>query len=488
MDIVSKNPEKPLVNLSTSRFSRFRRFWMTSLLVVSDSISLCLAAFLGLGFRLVVGGLPISVDYYYSLLPLLLVFIAVYAITGLYPSVGLNPIEELRRLTLATTSTFFMLIVISFWGKIAGEFSRLVLSFFWVFGLLIVPFLRWLVRQVALRAKVWGEPIALIGCGPQTRKLMQFLAANRQLGWVPKVVVNGFSQSEEIFTGISVLDSKQLQKEPRLLSDFHIYTAVIVPSEIPIDFQSLIVDDQRFGFHRLILISSLGWVGGSAVVPYDLQGVLGLEVQRKLLNSGEQFVKRLMDLTLVVIGGTFVLPLIGLIALWIRMETPGGSFYSQKRVGKGNKELNVWKFRTMVMDAEQILERCLCESPELREEWEKSHKLKNDPRITHVGAILRRTSLDELPQLWNVLKGEMSLVGPRPIVSDEIKYYQETFRLYTLVLPGITGLWQVSGRSDTTYESRVRLDEYYIRRWSIFMDIYILARTLWVVLKRSGAY
>jgi Undecaprenyl-phosphate galactose phosphotransferase WbaP len=328
----------------------------------------------------------------------------------------------------------------------------------------------------------------VIGSGPQTRILVQFLGANRQLGWVPKVVVNGFNYSDEDLSGIPVLDSKHLQANPDFLCDLHIHTAVIVPNETPVDFQSLIVDERRFGLQRLILISSLGWVGGSAVIPYDLQGILGLEVQRRLLNSSEQFIKRLIDLVLVIVGGFFALPLMGLITLLISLETPGSSFYCQKRVGKEGKDIRVWKFRTMVINAEQLLERCLCESPEMREEWENSHKLKNDPRITRAGAILRRTSLDELPQLWNVLKGEMSLVGPRPIVRDEIKHYQETFRLYTQVVPGMTGLWQVSGRSDTTYESRVRLDEYYIRRWSIFMDFYILARTLWVVLKRSGAY
>jgi Undecaprenyl-phosphate galactose phosphotransferase WbaP len=487
MENITYASGKPLMN-SSLQYSRFSRQWMTLYLIISDLLSLCLASGLALSVRLLWGGQPLALDRYIKLLPLLFVFIVIYAIAGLYPTVGLNPIEEMRRLTLITTSTFFMLIVVTFLWGVAGNFSRLTLTLFWIFGLLTVPLMRWLTRRVALGAKVWGEPIAVIGSGPQTHKTVDFLNANRTLGLIPRVVVNGFSQMDENYSGILVLESKHLQETPDLLSKLHIHTAVIVPAETPLDFQSLIVDERHFGFQRLILISSLGWVGGSAIVPYDLQGVLGLEVQRKLLNASEQLMKRFMDLILVLMGSIFVLPLIGLIALLIRLESPGSSFYCQKRVGRDSKEIRVWKFRTMVVNAEQRLERCLRESPELREEWDACHKLKNDMRVTRVGAILRKTSFDEIPQLWNVLKGEMSLVGPRPIVSDEIKHYREAFRLYTQVLPGMTGLWQVSGRSDTTYESRVRLDEYYIRRWSIWMDIYILIRTFWVVVKHSGAY
>jgi lipopolysaccharide/colanic/teichoic acid biosynthesis glycosyltransferase len=148
----------------------------------------------------------------------------------------------------------------------------------------------------------------------------------------------------------------------------------------------------------------------------------------------------------------------------------------------------VWKFRTMVMNADTILADCLQHDEKLQAEWTATHKLKDDPRVTRVGRFLRKTSLDELPQLLNVVHNEMSLVGPRPIVDDEIQHYATSYRMYTQVRPGLTGLWQVSGRSDTSYAYRVSLDEYYVRHWSIWMDLYILARTLWVVAKGSGAY
>jgi lipopolysaccharide/colanic/teichoic acid biosynthesis glycosyltransferase len=142
----------------------------------------------------------------------------------------------------------------------------------------------------------------------------------------------------------------------------------------------------------------------------------------------------------------------------------------------------------MCWNAQEILEHYLQKHPELREEWERDQKLKDDPRVTWVGKILRRTSLDELPQLWNVVRGEMSLVGPRPIVADEVPRYGESFELYSQVRPGLTGLWQVSGRNNTTYERRVVLDSYYVRNWSVWLDIYVFAKTIRVVMGGKGAY
>jgi Undecaprenyl-phosphate galactose phosphotransferase WbaP len=198
--------------------------------------------------------------------------------------------------------------------------------------------------------------------------------------------------------------------------------------------------------------------------------------------------KRGLDLILVLIGGLAILPLLALITAWVALESSGGVFYCHARIGQDGKRFKVWKFRTMVSNADQLLKDCLDCNPGMRVEWEASHKLKNDPRLTRSGIFLRKASLDELPQLWNVFKGEMSLVGPRPIVDDEVRHYADVFQLYTHVLPGLTGLWQVSGRSDTSYETRIHLDEYYIRHWSIWRDIYIIFQTVKVVLGRHGAY
>jgi Undecaprenyl-phosphate galactose phosphotransferase WbaP len=176
------------------------------------------------------------------------------------------------------------------------------------------------------------------------------------------------------------------------------------------------------------------------------------------------------------------------IAVLVRLDSPGPIFYGQQRLGQGAQLFTAWKFRSVVTNGDQVLERFFQHYPEARITWDQEHKIKYDPRVTRIGRLLRRTSLDELPQLWNVLRGEMSLVGPRPIVGDEIRHYADKFDLYKRVLPGITGLWQVSGRSDVTYTERVNLDAYYVRNWSVWLDLYIFLRTVWVVLVGDGAY
>jgi Undecaprenyl-phosphate galactose phosphotransferase WbaP len=195
-----------------------------------------------------------------------------------------------------------------------------------------------------------------------------------------------------------------------------------------------------------------------------------------------------MDLLLTLIIGLAVLPLLLFIVILIKLDTKGPLLYGHLRIGRHGDRFKVWKFRTMVHNADHVLKGFLKRHPKLKREWERDHKLKNDPRVTRVGMFLRKTSLDELPQLWNVLKGEMSLVGPRPVVTAEIPEYGTRFNLYTQVLPGLTGLWQVSGRNDTTYTERVALDTYYVRNWSPWLDIYILARTVKVVFQCRGAY
>ncbi|MEA2073376.1 MAG: sugar transferase [Campylobacterota bacterium] len=183
-----------------------------------------------------------------------------------------------------------------------------------------------------------------------------------------------------------------------------------------------------------------------------------------------------------------LLPVIGILSFLIKKESPGPVFFAHNRIGKDGKIVPTLKFRSMFVDAKERLEKLL-EDEEIREEWEKNFKLKEDPRVTKIGSIMRKTSLDELPQIFNVLKGEMNFVGPRPVIQKEIdQYYKEDAEYYFMVKPGITGLWQVSGRSDTDYDFRVSTDKWYVRNWSLWLDIVILFKTVKVVLFREGAY
>ena len=199
-------------------------------------------------------------------------------------------------------------------------------------------------------------------------------------------------------------------------------------------------------------------------------------------------IKRGVDILLVIALLPILLPMCGLIALVIRATSPGPIFFSHRRIRRRGSFFSMWKFRTMCVNSAEVLEDYLRAHPGARAEWRKNHKLKNDPRVTPVGNFLRRTSLDELPQLWNVLSGSMSLVGPRPIVAAEVEKYGEYFADYCAVKPGITGLWQVSGRSRVSYPERIRLDRRYAQQWSLAVDLRILIRTFSSVVNQDGAY
>lgn len=210
-------------------------------------------------------------------------------------------------------------------------------------------------------------------------------------------------------------------------------------------------------------------------------------MQQKLLDPRRQIVKRIMELCLITFLLPLLIPLCVLVALSVKLSSPGPVFFRHKRIGFAGKDIDVWKFRTMVSDADAVLQDYFARNPELMSEWEANHKLVCDPRITPIGRFLRKASLDELPQLWNVVRGDLSLVGPRPIVWDEVEKYKDGFSLYKKVRPGLTGLWQISGRSDTSYEERIRLDSYYVRNWSVWFDIYILIKTPEEVIRCRGA-
>ena len=216
--------------------------------------------------------------------------------------------------------------------------------------------------------------------------------------------------------------------------------------------------------------------------------ILMLHLRNNLAMRRNKIYKRIFDLVCTICGGLLILPIIAIVALLVAIDNKGNVIFAHRRIGKDGKEFPCYKFQSMVPNAQEILQDYLAKNPEARKEWEESFKLTNDPRVTKLGGFLRKTSLDELPQLWNVIRGDMSLVGPRPIVKKEIERYGEYFREYAMVLPGITGMWQASGRSDTTYEERVAMDTWYVRNWSVWLDIMYLAKTFTAVLFGKGAY
>jgi Undecaprenyl-phosphate galactose phosphotransferase WbaP len=234
------------------------------------------------------------------------------------------------------------------------------------------------------------------------------------------------------------------------------------------------------------MVQGLHVVRGEASSDNAVLPSLATEAEYSPIVQSTYLAKRAFDIVGALILGLLFLPLILVIIALIRIEGEPILFW-HKRIGRNGRLFSCVKFRTMVRDAEQVLRHLLNEHPELRDEWTKNFKLRHDPRITMTGRVLRLTSLDELPQLWNVLRGEMSLVGPRPIVRAELLRYGRNASKYLAVKPGLTGLWQVKGRSNTTYRRRVAMDKFYVQNQSVLLDIYILAATPAAVLRRNGA-
>jgi Undecaprenyl-phosphate galactose phosphotransferase WbaP len=470
----------------TGIVSRHARIWMRAVYIFSDLICLLIAFIATL---LLWSQINSDLDFrnYLHLYPVPLFFLLTYAVDGLY-SLSPNAVDELRRFTLATSLNFLVLAALTFWSRSAILYSRASFIIAWIFILALLPTGRALVRTFFTHRGIWGEPVVIFGFGPSGYQLTRFLVNSPKLGLVPFLAVQDEKPLRNDKVLVPVVSASQLnaQREPDYLQGIH--TAILIPSEIPKELLEMVVDRRVFHFSRLILISDNIKSGSVWVQPYDIGGILGLEVRQNLASKPQQITKRLMDVIIVIVSSPILLPVFACISLLIKLDSPGNILYSHTRIGQDRKKFNALKFRTMVSDSDQVLQDYLENNPEMKEEWQKNHKLKQDPRITRVGRILRKASLDEIPQVWNVLAGEMSLVGPRPIVDEEIRHYDKTVNLYIQVKPGMTGLWQVSGRNNIGYKRRVLMDEYYIRNWSIWLDIYILIKTIFAVLRGEGAY
>lgn len=441
-------------------------------------LSLILWVFLGntiIGRYAAPGGwLPL-----WLLLPL---FLVLYWSFDSYPGVSVNPVAEIRRISLANASAFlFISLVLALHH--AAVASYLICLSASVSASLVILTMRAFIRQMGSQFGWWGYPVVLFGGGVVALSVLRRLMSQSHLGLRPVAVIADQATYREI-EGIPVFKSTHLG----YIASSGVKHAIVAAPELS---QSEFAEAMERGgnaFPHLILIPDTDFIWKAGAYTRDLMGILGIQVRNNLLDRGSQLAKRTIDLASSTLLTLFLLPLMAIISLLIVIESGFPVFYFQKRLGYGGRTFHMWKFRTMVQNSKAVLDHCLASNSEQRKEWAEYHKLRNDPRITRVGRMLRKTSLDELPQLWNVIKGEMSLVGPRPIVDAEVAKYQAAYSIYVKTTPGLTGLWQVSGRNRTTYAERVAYDTYYVRNWSVWMDIYLLAKTVGAVLTGDGAY
>lgn len=401
----------------------------------------------------------------------------------LYPGAGVNKIEEIRRLAGGVCIAFLLVFA---WHAISLDdpekhFIIILLAAF-LTGILL-PIFRGLTRRLMKYFHIGQTRILIAGAGKGGAQIALEFSQNSYFGFqVVGFLDDDPAKQRQIISGVPVLGPLEAAQEVARKHNINYLVCCIPVPVLTRIYRQLSLYFKHIMFVPAIQIFPIAWVTPVSIGLYS-----GFEIQNKLLQPLSRFLKLVME---VLLSATVILalfPLFLLLIPLIKFTSPGPVFYRAPRLGQNGKEIQVWKFRTMYEDADSRLEELLSANPALREQWERDFKLQDDPRITPVGNFLRKTSLDELPQFWNVLTGTMSIIGPRPIVQDEVKYFGKYYDLRMRVKPGITGLWQVSGRNDTGYQLRVMLDTYYIMNWSIWMDYYIFFKTVYIVLMRKGA-
>ncbi len=412
----------------------------------------------------------------FVLMPLCLAF----ASGGLYSEIWVHPVVEFRHITCLTLTA---MLAGAFAGLIAWPLPVWCLTALLV-TVVVAPLPRMLVRQVLVRFPAWGFPTLVIGTGEGAVDVARLLLEVPRSGLRPVLLSD---PSGQCGSGIwPVVNDPTILRS--LLHVRGVKHAVVALPEYSMEAMARILD-RYSGIvpHLLVLtdISTLPTLWGAS-----RQGgrISGFEVRNSLLLSTLLKVKRVIDVLVAATGLILSFPLLLCIYLAVRLDSPGAALFGHERIGRNGVRFKAWKFRTMYSNSSDLLRAHLLNDPAAAAEWARDQKLKDDPRVTRIGRILRGSSLDELPQLWNVLLGNMSLVGPRPIVESEVERYANAYKHYCRVKPGITGLWQVSGRSSVSYDDRVELDVFYVRHWSLWLDVYILGKTIYTLLSRDGAY
>lgn len=397
-------------------------------------------------------------------------------------------VDTMRDIFKSVFAGWISSIIIIYFLKASNLSSRLFIILFGLFVLINVCVIRYVVLKFLKRRNIFYEPIILIGAGLTGEKLIKFW--QEDLGYRYKIVglIDDCPVSKELPKTFPILGG--FDEARSIIRAAKVKTVVIAAPGLGKEkLQELINTIQPHVKNISFVPDLIGTPMSSAEVSILFsEKILMLNLRNNLSRPYNRLIKRIFDLTLTILGGLMISPVLLVIAVMVGIDNRGRIIFAHKRVGAAGKKFPCYKFQTMVPDAEEKLKKYLAENPEARREWEESFKLTNDPRVTKLGGWLRKTSLDELPQLWNVIRGEMSLVGPRPIVQAEVPRYGKNIREYYMVLPGITGMWQVSGRSDTTYPERVAMDTWYVRNWSVWIDIMYLFKTVKAVLQGKGAY
>lgn len=424
---------------------------------------------------------------YFILLPLIAaLFPVTFYFGGLYPGYGLSVIDEIKAMAYSISLVFIILASMTFLLKGELEYSRAVFFISWAVSAVALPLGRRAARKILGGSSLWGIPVLIIGAGKAGENIIQTLKKQKALGLIPIVAVDdntdrwGYIDKVPVIGGLEII--------PDIARKLNIEYCIVAEPELDKEKQAEIINKYSKYFSNTIVISDYFGLAYLWVTTREIGGTLGFELRQKLLMKTTVLRKRAFDFCIGLVLGILTLPLLLLIALLIKLDSGGRVFFLQERLSVNKRRFRMIKFRTMYEDAEERLKELLRLDESKRMEFEKYHKLKDDPRLTRIGRIMRKYSLDELPQFWNVVKGDMSLVGPRAYLIFEHNQMEDNNMMIFNVRPGLSGLWQITGRSRHSFENRQNLDLFYIRNWSFFLDIYILFKTISAVYYPDGAY
>lgn len=436
-----------------------------------------------------------------------LVVIVVFAYEGLYSK--REPFwEETRTVVRAHFLSFLAIFSVVSLGKLSGEISRAVVVGTGLLSLGFVPLFRSRLKPTFHRLGIGIKKTVLIGNNPMGRLAHLGLFRDHYMGIrITGFVVAPGEPRDPFLEGDALLekDGKEfmqgrglpdlpcwgiLDNLPEIVDREGIRGAIIALPHLNRELLAILIERVQRSVLSVYVVPNVAQVSllNSELLYLFYEEMFLLGIQNNLKSRLNRWIKSVFDSVVAFLLCLPLLPVLATVALLVAATSSGPVLFTQRRVGKHGKKFSIYKFRTMYEGAEGMLQRVFDDCPDLRKEYERTHKISDDPRVTPIGRFLRKTSLDELPQIFNVLQGDMSLVGPRPVTQEEIDFrYREAGEDYCMVKPGMTGLWQVSGRSDTEYGLRIRLDIWYIRNWSLWLDFVILVRTVGVVFARKGA-
>lgn len=396
--------------------------------------------------------------------------------------------EEVRRLSKSTTISIAIAMLTVYITQQYLKFSRLIILLAWILILVALPAVRYVIKLFLIKFDLWKKKVIIIGAEESSVLLIKSIEQNKTLGYEVVGCLTGLREKiGSTIEGVKVLGHYDEIAEWKIRTGFD--DVIVTFPNLPRDQLVPLLKKWEQVSENIRYIPRTGDLINTGIEIENIGKMLTLTVRKNLHKPWNIFLKFVFEYVTALVLFFLFIPFALIIAFEIKLESSGPVFFVQQRRGKRGKTIPVIKFRTMFTDNDERLRQYLSNNPEVRQEWEVYRKIRGyDPRVTKVGRFLRRYSLDEVPQLINVLKGEMSLVGPRPYIPEELENNDAVKSILFQVKPGITGMWQTSGRSSLSFENRLNLDESYIRNWSLWLDITILIKTIRVAISGEGAF